>query len=97
MNKNTTVSSQSPIDLTEVNERLSSADAESVVAWAAEAFGERTMLTSSFGAQAAVMLDMAIITSSQRPLSGVGREFLDMLVGEFSAHAAEIEERPAAF
>ena len=38
------------------------------------------------------MLDMAIITSTHRPLSTVGQEFLEVLVRDFSAYAAQEPE-----
>jgi phosphoadenosine phosphosulfate reductase len=47
------------IDLDAVNERLASADAPDVIRWAADAFGEKLVMTSSFGAQSAVMLHLA--------------------------------------
>jgi len=46
------------IDLEATNDALAQANAVEVVRWAAETFGERTMLTSSFGAQSAVMLHL---------------------------------------
>jgi len=47
------------VDLTAVNGTLSRASAEDRIAWAAGQFGERLVLSSSFGAQAAVMLSLA--------------------------------------
>ena len=47
------------IDLDEVNSRLADADAEEVVRWAAETFGERLVMTSSFGSHSALMLHLA--------------------------------------
>ncbi len=46
------------------NQLLDTMDAESRVAWTLEHFPERTVLSSSFGAQSAVMLHMA---SRQQP------------------------------
>lgn len=46
------------IDLEQVNAELADADAPQVVRWAAKTFGERLVMTSSFGAQAAVMLHL---------------------------------------
>jgi phosphoadenosine phosphosulfate reductase len=47
------------VDLTEVNGRLSRASAEDRIAWAAREFPGALVLSSSFGAQAAVMLSLA--------------------------------------
>lgn len=50
--------------LAEINHRLESASAEERVAWAVERFDERLVLSSSFGAQAAVCLHLV---TRQRP------------------------------
>lgn len=50
---------QPTLDLDEVNAALDGADAEEIVRWAAETFGERLVLTSSFGAHSALMLHLA--------------------------------------
>lgn len=47
------------LDLEAVNASLEGADAEEVVRWAAETFGERLVMTSSFGAHSALMLHLA--------------------------------------
>ncbi|MEY2879520.1 MAG: hypothetical protein RLZZ15_1900 [Verrucomicrobiota bacterium] len=47
------------VDLAAVNASLASASAEDRVAWAAREFGGGLVLSSSFGAQAAVMLSLA--------------------------------------
>lgn len=47
------------VDLTAVNASLASASAEDRIAWAATEFGDSLVLSSSFGAQAAVMLSLA--------------------------------------
>ena len=46
------------LDLTVVNANLADAPAVEVVRWAADAFGDGLILTSSFGAQSAVMLHL---------------------------------------
>ncbi len=51
-------------DLVEGSRRLESATAEERVAWALEYGGERVVMTSSFGAQSAVLLHLA---TRQRP------------------------------
>jgi phosphoadenosine phosphosulfate reductase len=47
------------VDVAAVNALLASASAEDRIAWAAREFGETLVLSSSFGAQAAVMLSLA--------------------------------------
>ncbi|ERN40975.1 phosphoadenosine phosphosulfate reductase, thioredoxin dependent [Rubidibacter lacunae KORDI 51-2] len=46
------------LDLTAVNERLVDLDAERVVQWASETFGNGLVLSTSFGIQSAVMLHL---------------------------------------
>lgn len=46
-------------DLDALHAELADADAEEVVRWAAETFGERLVMSSSFGATSAVMLHLA--------------------------------------
>ena len=54
-----TAESVSPaVDLAAVNASLASASAEDRIAWAASQFGGALVLSSSFGAQAAVMLSL---------------------------------------
>lgn len=47
------------VDVAAVNALLASASAQDRIAWAAREFGETLVLSSSFGAQAAVMLSLA--------------------------------------
>lgn len=47
------------IDLDEVNAQLERADAEEVVRWAAETFGNGLVMSSSFGSHSALMLHLA--------------------------------------
>jgi len=42
---------EAAMDVEAVNRELAAADAGAVVRWAAERFGERLVMTSSFGAQ----------------------------------------------
>ena len=53
-----------PIDSAEADRLLAARDAEARVAWTLEHFPGQTVLSSSFGAQSAVLLHMA---SSQQP------------------------------
>lgn len=52
------------LDLDRINSELEQADAESRIAWTLQAFGRHVVLSSSFGAQSAVMLHMV---TRQRP------------------------------
>lgn len=52
------MSTQPPLDLDAVNSQLAPAAPETIIRWAAEAFGRGLILTSSFGAQSAVMLHL---------------------------------------
>ena len=50
-------------DIAELNERLSAATAQDVIEWAADAFGDELVLTTSFGIQSAAMLHLATSVS----------------------------------
>lgn len=56
------------VDLTAVNAALASATAEDRVAWAIREFGDALVLSSSFGAQAAVMLSLAVRAKPRLPV-----------------------------
>ncbi len=60
------------VDLAAVNAALASASAEDRIAWAVEHFGDTLVLSSSFGAQAAVMLSLAT-----RVVPGIPVVFID--------------------
>jgi phosphoadenosine phosphosulfate reductase len=60
------------VDLAAANGRLSGASAEERVAWARDTFPGRLVLSTSFGAQAAVMLDLA-----SRIVPGIPVVFID--------------------
>jgi phosphoadenosine phosphosulfate reductase len=47
------------LDLTETNEALKAADPEKIVAWAAAQFAPDLVMTSSFGAESALLIHMA--------------------------------------
>jgi phosphoadenosine phosphosulfate reductase len=47
------------VDLTAVNDRLAGASPEERIGWAAHEFGDTLILSTSFGAQSAVMLSLA--------------------------------------
>ena len=54
----TAVTPSTKLDLDRANQALEGADAVRVVEWAAETFGDGLVMSSSFGAQAAVMLHL---------------------------------------
>jgi len=49
----------STVDLVSANDELSEASASAAIRWARDRFGERLVMTSSFGAQSAAMLHLA--------------------------------------
>ena len=64
------------IDLNDVNDRLKEADASEVVAWAAKTFGDSLVMTSSFGAQSAVMLHLVTQVAPGVPVIFIDTGFL---------------------
>ncbi|HVW21157.1 MAG TPA: phosphoadenylyl-sulfate reductase [Opitutaceae bacterium] len=78
------------VDLAAVNGRLSRASAEERLAWAAKEFPGTLVLSSSFGAQAAVMLSLA-----SRLAPGIPVVFIDTgyLFPETHRFAAELTAR----
>ena len=77
-------------DLDRANDELADADAEDTVRWAVEQFGDRMVLTSSFGANSAVMLHLV-----SRVVPKVPVIFLDTgyLFPETYQFAEELTER----
>ncbi|MFP4144374.1 MAG: phosphoadenylyl-sulfate reductase [Phycisphaeraceae bacterium] len=65
-----------PLDLDAVNARLEGADAMCVFEWAAERFGDRLVMTSSFGAQSAVMLHLATRAKPDIPVIFIDTGYL---------------------
>src|SRR5689334_13675482 len=57
-----------PLDLDAISAQLQDAQAADIVAWADRQFGQGLVLTSSFGAQAAVMLHLATQVIPQVPV-----------------------------
>jgi len=78
------------LDLEAVNAALADADAEEVIRWAARAFGERLVMSSSFGAHSALMLHLATRVVPRIPVV-----FLDTgyLFPETYQFAEELTER----
>jgi len=46
------------LDLTSINEQLANASAEKIIEWGFQTFGDRLVMSTSFGIQAAVMLHL---------------------------------------
>jgi phosphoadenosine phosphosulfate reductase len=84
------VHSDGGFDLDALDASLAGADAEEVVRWAAETFGERLVMSSSFGAHSAVMLHLA-----SRVVPKIPVVFLDTgyLFPETYQFAEELTER----
>ena len=66
----------SAVDLTAVNGRLSRASAEDRIAWAAGEFAGALVLSSSFGAQAAVMLGLVAHVAPGTPVVFIDTGYL---------------------
>ncbi len=64
------------LDLERVNRQLLGGDAVRVVEWAAETFGDRLVLSTSFGIQAAVMLHVATRVVPDIPVIWVDTGYL---------------------
>ncbi len=84
------VASNPPLDLTRENERLQSASAQAVVEWARARFGDDLILSSSFGAESALMLHLVT-----RLIPRVRVVFIDTgyLFPETYRFAEELRER----
>lgn len=82
--------SEPEFDLAAVNKRLADAPPEAILEWARDAFGDRLVLTSSFGAESAVMLHLASRVIPSAPVI-----FLDTgyLFPETYQFAEELKER----
>ena len=63
-------------ELEAVNRDLGDATAEAVIAWAAERFGDGLIMTTSFGAHSAVMLDLVQRVAPKTPVVFVDTGYL---------------------
>ena len=57
-----------PLDLDSINHKLADTPATDIVRWARDQLGDRLILTSSFGAQAAVMLHLVTRVVPDMPI-----------------------------
>ena len=71
-------------DPVEVNQYLEHSDAEERVRWGLKKFKSRLVLSSSFGAQAAVMLHLATLVLSNIPVIFVDTGYLFSDTYEFA-------------
>jgi phosphoadenosine phosphosulfate reductase len=71
-----TTLAQPKIDLDEVNRRLDSTSALDIVRWAGEQFGGGLIMTSSFGAQSAVMLHLVTQVLPDIPVTLIDTGYL---------------------
>ena len=76
-------------DLRETNARLEQASASERLAWASKQFGAGLVLSSSFGAQAAVMLHLAAQTRADIPVIFVDTGYLFPETYEFAENLAK--------
>lgn len=64
------------LDLNAVNAQLESASAQQIVRWAGETFGDGLVMTSSFGAQSAVMLHLVTSVLPDVPIIFIDTGYL---------------------
>ena len=76
-------------DLRETSARLEQASASERLAWASKQFGARLVLSSSFGAQAAVMLHLAAQTRADIPVIFIDTGYLFPETYEFAENLAK--------
>ncbi len=67
---------QSQIQLDDANRELAESTAEEVIAWAAERFGKGLVMSSSFGAQSAVMLHLVSRIAPETPVIFIDTGYL---------------------
>ena len=66
------------LDLTSVNEQLANASAEKIIEWGFQTFGDRLVMSTSFGIQAAVMLHLVTRIVPNIPVIWVDTGYLPM-------------------
>ena len=80
---------QCSIDLEAANQELSDASALHVIEWGAEKFGDRLVMSSSFGIQAAVMLHMVTEVIPNIPVIWVDTGYLPSETYQFAEELIE--------
>lgn len=72
------------LNLTAVNQTLSQADAQRIVQWSAEAFGDGLVMSTSFGIQSAVMLHLVTQVVPDIPVIWVDTGYLPAKTYQFA-------------
>lgn len=86
-----TVTAQTkPLDLDAANKQLAGADAQQIIRWAAGQFGDGLVMTSSFGAQSAVMLHLATRVVPNIPIIFLDTGFLFPETYQFAQQLADM-------
>ncbi len=80
----------SMLDLDQSNQLLINAKAETIIAWAAQTFGEELVMSTSFGIQAAVMLHLVTSVVPQIPVIWIDTGYLPPETYQF---AEELTQR----
>lgn len=89
------VREEAALDLDEINDYLDGASAEDVVRWALRTFPGSVLLSSSFGAESALMLHLCYAQRERRDAPGIPVVFLDTgyLFPETYTFADELTKR----
>ena len=78
------------LDLNRINQELANAEAKTLVEWSAKNFGDRMVMTTSFGIQAAVMLHLVNEVVPQIPVIWIDTGYLPAETYQF---AEELTQR----
>ncbi|NJK48559.1 phosphoadenosine phosphosulfate reductase [Candidatus Gracilibacteria bacterium] len=78
-----------PLDLDKINSQLANATAEQVIEWASQSFGDGLVMSTSFGIQAAVMLDLATQIVPDLPIIWVDTGYLPAETYQFAEQLIE--------
>jgi len=80
---------ESPVDLAAVNAELADADAVQTVQWAVDTFGDGLVMTSSFGAQSALLLHLVNRVAPDLPVIFIDTGYLFSETYQFAEHLTE--------
>jgi phosphoadenosine phosphosulfate reductase len=83
------VETGAPLDLDEINRSLEGADPLQILRWASRTFGDRLAITSSFGAQSAVMLHLLSRVAKRVPVIFIDTGYLFPETYRFARDLAE--------
>jgi phosphoadenosine phosphosulfate reductase len=76
-------------DLEDINEKLKDASATEIIEWAAEAFGDTLVMSTSFGIQAAVMLHLVVSVIPDIPVIWIDTGYLPPETYQFAQQLTE--------